>query len=178
MGRAVYFANNLGVNMGMFYKRRDYSTVINGRNPIVAHEFLGTDVAGKTVIIIDDMISSGESMLDTAKALKDRHADKVIICCTFGLFTDGFDKFDDFHNRGYFDYVVTTNLNYRPAELLARDWYLEADMSKFTAAIINTINHDHTLTDIIDPTSKIQKLIAKYNKKRENQFKQLELEFK
>ena len=130
MERAVYFANNLGVDMGMFYKRRDYSTVVNGRNPIVAHEFLGADVTGKTLIIIDDMISSGESMLDTAKELKERRADKVIICCTFGLFTDGFEKFDEYHKRGYFDYIVTTNLNYRPAELLARDWYLEADMSK------------------------------------------------
>ena len=175
MSRAVYFANNLGVNMGMFYKRRDYSTVIDGRNPIVAHEFLGTDVAGKTVIIIDDMISSGESMLDTAKELKDRKADKVIICCTFGLFTDGFEKFDDFHNRGYFDYVVTTNLNYRPQELLEKSWYLEADMSKFTAAIINTINHDRSLTGIIDPTAKIQKLITRYNKKREEHYRQLEL---
>ncbi|MCI8505411.1 MAG: ribose-phosphate pyrophosphokinase [Lachnospiraceae bacterium] len=177
MGRAVYFANNLGVNMGMFYKRRDYSTVVNGRNPIVAHEFLGADVDGKTVVIIDDMISSGESILDTARELKERRADKVIICCTFGLFTDGFDKFDEFHKRGYFDYVVTTNLNYRPEELLTREWYLEADMSKFTAAIINTINHDHSLNSIIDPTEKIQKLVSKYNKKRENQFRQLELDF-
>ncbi|HIZ43633.1 MAG TPA: ribose-phosphate pyrophosphokinase [Firmicutes bacterium] len=178
MERAVYFANNLGVDMGMFYKRRDYSTVVNGRNPIVAHEFLGADVTGKTLIIIDDMISSGESMLDTAKELKERRADKVIICCTFGLFTDGFEKFDEYHKRGYFDYIVTTNLNYRPAELLARDWYLEADMSKFTAAIINTINHDKSLNNIIDPTAKIQKLITKYTKKRREKYKQFELNLK
>ena len=162
----------------MFYKRRDYSTVVNGRNPIVAHEFLGADVTGKTLIIIDDMISSGESMLDTAKELKERRADKVIICCTFGLFTDGFEKFDEYHKRGYFDYIVTTNLNYRPAELLARDWYLEADMSKFTAAIINTINHDKSLNNIIDPTAKIQKLITKYTKKRREKYKQFELNLK
>lgn len=178
MERAVYFANNLGVDMGMFYKRRDYSTVVNGRNPIVAHEFLGADVTGKTLIIIDDMISSGESMLDTAKELKERRADKVIICCTFGLFTDGLEKFDEYHKRGYFDYIVTTNLNYRPAELLARDWYLEADMSKFTAAIINTINHDKSLNNIIDPTAKIQKLITKYTKKRREKYKQFELNLK
>ena len=121
MDRAVYLANNLSVDMGMFYKRRDYSTVINGRNPIVAHEFLGASVEGKTVLIIDDMISSGESMLDTAKALKDRKAKKVIICCTFGLFTNGLEKFDEFYNKGYIDYVITTNLNYRPKELMERE---------------------------------------------------------
>ncbi len=177
MGRAVYFANNLGVNMGMFYKRRDYTQVVNGRNPIVAHEFLGDDVTGKTIVIIDDMISSGESMLDTARELKERRADKVIICCTFGLFTDGFEKFDEFYQKGYFDYVVTTNLNYRPEELLTRDWYIEADMSKFTAAIINTINHDQSINNILEPTTKIQNLITKYNSERKEQFKQFELNF-
>ena len=177
MSRAIYMANVLGLDMGMFYKRRDYTRIVNGRNPIVAHEFLGSSVEGKDMVIIDDMISSGESMLDTARELKDRRADKVIICCTFGLFTDGFEKFDEFHKQGYFDYVVTTNLNYRPAELLTREWYLEADMSKFTAAIINTINHDHSLNTIIDPTEKIQKLVAKYNRKRKNEFRQLELDF-
>ena len=130
MNRAVYFANNLSVDMGMFYKRRNYSTVVNGRNPIVAHEFLGSDVAGKTVIIIDDMISSGESMLDTARELKERKASKVIVCCTFGLFTDGFDKFDDFYSKGYLDYVITTNLNYRDPELLTKPWYLEAEIGR------------------------------------------------
>ncbi|MFR5601616.1 MAG: ribose-phosphate pyrophosphokinase [Lachnospiraceae bacterium] len=142
MNRAVYLANNLSVDMGMFYKRRDYSRVIDGRNPIVAHEFLGASVEGKTVLIIDDMISSGESMLDTARELKERKAKKVIICCTFGLFTNGLEKFDEFYNKGYIDYVITTNLNYRPAELLNREWYLEADMSKYMAAIINSFNHD------------------------------------
>ena len=163
MNRAVYFANNLSVDMGMFYKRRDYSTVVNGRNPIVAHEFLGSDVAGKTVIIIDDMISSGESMLDTARELKERKASKVIVCCTFGLFTDGFDKFDDFYNKGYLDYVITTNLNYRDPELLTKPWYLEADMSKYLAVIINTLNHEVSLGEYINTTEKIQAFIKRYN---------------
>ena len=163
MGRSVYFANNLGVDMGMFYKRRDYSKVENGRNPIVAHEFLGSSVENKTVIIIDDMISSGESMLDTARALKERGAARVIICCTFGLFTNGFEAFDEYHNKGIFDYVITTNLNYRPAELFEKPWYIEANMSKFLAAIINTLNHDQSVAEVIDPTVRIQRLISEYN---------------
>lgn len=162
MNRAVYLANNLSVDMGMFYKRRDYSRVIDGRNPIVAHEFLGASVEGKTVLIIDDMISSGESMLDTARELKERKAKKVIICCTFGLFTNGLEKFDEFYNKGYIDYVITTNLNYRPAELLNREWYLEADMSKYMAAIINSFNHDVSIGQALSPTEKIQKLVQKY----------------
>ena len=163
MGRAVYFANVLGLDMGMFYKRRDYSKVINGRNPIVAHEFLGSSVEGKTVIIIDDMISSGESMLDTAKELKERKAAKVAVCCTFGLFTSGFDKFDEFYEKGYIDSVVTTNLNYRAPELFEREWYVEADMSKYIAAIINSLNHDVSISSALSPTDKIQQLIKKYN---------------
>ena len=163
MNRAVYLANNLGVDMGMFYKRRDYSKVINGRNPIVAHEFLGSSVEGKTVIIIDDMIASGESMLDTAKELKERKAAKVVVCCTFGLFTNGFEKFDEFYEKGYIDSVVTTNLNYRAPELFTRDWYVEADMSKYIAAIINSLNHDVSISNALSPTGKIQKLIRKYN---------------
>ena len=163
MARSVYFANNLGVDMGMFYKRRDYSKVINGRNPIVAHEFLGSDVKGKTVIIIDDMIASGESMLDTARELKERGAERVIICCTFGLFTNGFSMFDEYHDKGIIDYVITTNLNYRPEELFSKPWYLEANMSKFLAAIINTLNHDSSVASVMDPTLRIQKLIAEYN---------------
>ena len=159
MNRAVYLANNLGVDVGMFYKRRDYSRVINGRNPIVAHEFLGTSVEGKTVLIIDDMISSGESMLDTARELKNRKASKVIVCCTFGLFTSGWQKFDEFYDKGYMDYVITTNLNYRPAALLERPWYIEADMSKYMAAIINSFNHDVSIGRTLTPTEKIQKLI-------------------
>ena len=149
--------------MGMFYKRRDYSKVVNGRNPIVAHEFLGSSVEGKTVVIVDDMISSGESMLDTARSLKERKAAKVVVCCTFGLFTSGFDKFDDFYEKGYIDSVVTTNLNYRAPELLTKPWYVEADVSKFIAAIINSMNHDVSLETALTSTEKIQDLIKRYN---------------
>ena len=159
MDRAVYLANNLSVDMGMFYKRRDYSKVVDGRNPIVAHEFLGSSVEGKTVLIIDDMISSGESMLDTAKELKERKAKKVVICCTFGLFTNGGKKFDEFWEKGYIDYVITTNLNYHPQELLDRPWFLEADMSKYLAAIINCLNHNVSISNALDQTARIQKLL-------------------
>ena len=163
MSRAVYLANNLGVDVGMFYKRRDYSRVVGGRNPIVAHEFLGSSVEGKTCIIIDDMISSGESMLDTARELKEKKAKQIIVATTFGLFTEGLEKFDDYHNRGFFDFVVTTNLNYRTPELLTRDWYVEADMSKFIAAIINSLNHNVSLERALVPTYRIQNIIKKYN---------------
>ena len=162
MGRAVYLANNLEVDMGMFYKRRDYSRVVNGKNPIVAHEFLGSDIEGKTVIIVDDMIASGESMLDTCKELRRRKAKRVIVFCTFGLFTSGFENFDRYYESGYFDYIVTTNLNYRKPELLTRPWYLEADMTKYVATIINTLNHDVTLHDIMSHTEKLQRLIRRY----------------
>lgn len=163
MPRAVYLANQLSVDMGMFYKRRDYSRVVDGRNPIVAHEFLGSSVEGKTVLIIDDMIASGESMLDTARELKQRKAYKVIICCTFGLFTHGLEKFDLFYEKGYIDYVITTNLIYRPKELLTKPWYLQADMSKYLAAIINSLNHDvPTSTALASSTSKIQAQLQKY----------------
>lgn len=167
MGRCMYYSSVLGMDLGMFYKRRDYSTVVNGKNPIVAHEFLGANIKGKTVIIIDDMISSGESMLDTAKELKDRGAKNVVVCCTFGLFTDGLEKFDDFNSQGYFDYVITTNLNYRSPELLKRSWYIEADMSKFTAAIINTLNHDVPIGNSLSPTEKIQTLLKKHKEQFE-----------
>ena len=162
MDRAVYLANNLSVDMGMFYKRRDYSQVIGGRNPIVAHEFLGASVEGKTVLIVDDMISSGESMLDTAKELKERKADKVIVCCTFGLFTNGLEKFDEYYSKGYIDRVVTTNLNYRPRELFDREWYVEADISKYIAAIVNSLNHDVPISSALTPTDKIQQILKKY----------------
>lgn len=163
MHRAVYLANNLGVDMGMFYKRRDYSKVVDGRNPIIAHEFLGASVEGKTVIIIDDMIASGESMIDTAKQLKERKAKRVIVCATFGLFTSGLERFDTAHNNGLIDYVCTTNLNYHTPELLDRSWYLEADMSKYLAAIINSFNHDVSIGKTLSPTYKIQKFVKKYN---------------
>ena len=165
MGRAVYFSNVLGVDMGMFYRRRDYSTIVNGKNPIVAHEFLGDDVAGKDVIVIDDMISSGGSMLDVAKQVKERGAKRVFVCCTFGLFTDGFDKFDEYYEKGYISSVVTTNLTYRSPELLSKPYYVEADMSKFLAMIIDSLNHDISISNVQDPTAKIKKLIEKHNAK-------------
>ena len=165
MNRAVYFANVLGVDMGMFYKRRDYSTVVNGKNPIVAHEFLGTEVAGKDVIIVDDMISSGESMLDVAKQLKDRKANKVFVCTTFGLFTDGLEKFDEYYEKGYINYVITTNLTYQNPELLKRPYYLSADMSKFLALIIDTLNKDGSTEPVMSPTDKIKALVADYYKR-------------
>jgi ribose-phosphate pyrophosphokinase len=166
MHRAVYFANNLGVDMGTFYKRRDYSTIINGRNPIVAHEFLGSSVEGKDVIIIDDMISSGESMLDVAKELKERKAKRVFVCTTFGLFTNGLEQFDEYFKKGYIYRVITTNLTYRTPELLSKPYYLEADMSKYLAMIIDTLNHDVSIGKTNDPTEKIQKLIARYKKEQ------------
>ncbi len=160
MHRAVYFSNVLGVDMGMFYKRRDYSTIINGKNPIVAHEFLGDSVDGKDVIIIDDMISSGESMLDTAKMLKERGARRVFICTTFGLFTNGFDSFDEYYEKGFIDLVITTNLNYRTPALFEKPYYAEADMTKFLASIIDTLNHDISTNKVINPTDKIRELLA------------------
>ena len=164
MNRAVYFSNVLGVDMGMFYKRRDYSTVVNGKNPIVAHEFLGTNVEGKDVIIVDDMISSGESMLDVAKKIKDKKARKVFICTTFGLFTDGLEKFDEYYKNGYFNYVITTNLTYRNPELLSRPYYLEADMSRYLAIIIDTLNEDRSTNAVLSPTERIKALVDEYYK--------------
>ncbi|MBQ2802191.1 MAG: ribose-phosphate pyrophosphokinase [Lachnospiraceae bacterium] len=161
MHRAVYFSNILGVDMGMFYKRRDYSTIVNGKNPIVAHEFLGDSVDGKDVIIIDDMISSGESMLDTAKMLKERGARRVFICTTFGLFTNGFDSFDEYYEKGFIDLVITTNLNYRTPAIFEKPYYAEADMTKFLASIIDTLNHDISTSKVINPTDKIRKLLEK-----------------
>ncbi len=164
MGRAVYFSTILGVDMGMFYKRRDYSTIVNGKNPIVAHEFLGASVEGKDVVIVDDMISSGESMLDVAKQLKDRKARRVFVCTTFGLFTDGFEKFDEFYEKEYIYKVITTNLNYRDPELFTKPYYVEADMTKFTASIMDSLNHDVSLESVISPTGKIQKLLRRIQK--------------
>lgn len=162
--RAVYLANVLGVDMGMFYKRRDYSTVVNGKNPIVAHEFLGDDVTGKDVLIVDDMISSGESMLDVAKQLKERNAGRVFVCTTFGLFTDGFDKFDEYYNKGYISKVITTNLTYLPPELYEKPYFVKADMSKFIALIIDSLNHDVPISSVISPTDKIHALLEKREK--------------
>ena len=162
MGRAVFFANVLGLDLGMFYKRRDYTKIINGRNPIVAHEFLGTSVEGKDVIIVDDMISSGESMLDTAKELKRRKARKVFICTTFGLFTSGLKKFDEYYENGIIDRVLTTNLIYQTPELLSKPYYINVDMSKYNALIIDNLNHNAFLSDLLNPTGRINRLLAKY----------------
>ena len=158
MGRAVYFANVLGLDMGMFYKRRDYTKIVNGRNPIVAHEFLGTNVEGKDVIIIDDMISSGESMIDVASELKKRGASRVFCATTFGLFTNGFDKFDEAYEKGIIDKILTTNLVYQPDELLSKPWYINVDMSKYMALLIDTLNHDSSISDLLNPVDRIQKL--------------------
>ncbi len=164
MHRAVYLSNVLGVDMGMFYKRRDYSTIVNGKNPIIAHEFLGSDISGKTVIIMDDMISSGESMLDVAKQLKERGAQDVIVCTTFGLFTDGLKKFDEYYEKGYISRVITTNLTYLPPEVTESPYFIIADMSKFLALIIDSLNHDVPVGKIINPTDKIHAIVDKYKK--------------
>ena len=166
MQRAVYFSNVLGVDMGMFYKRRDYSTIVKGKNPIVAHEFLGDDVHGKTVIIIDDMISSGESMLDVARQLKERKAGRVFVCTTYGLFTDGVAKFDEYYEKGWLDRVITTNLNYRIPELLDRPYYIEANMSKYLASIIDIINHDVSVEKVRSSNEKIMDLMKKVNEEK------------
>ena len=162
LDRAIYFSTVIGADTGMFYKRRDYSTIVNGKNPIVAHEFLGNDIEGKDIIIIDDMISSGESMIDTARQLKSMNAKHVFICTTFGLFTNGFDAFDKAFADGVFDKVITTNLCYRPLELLTKPYYLEADMSKFLASIIDFLNHDLSIEPVTTPTEKIRHIIKLY----------------
>jgi ribose-phosphate pyrophosphokinase len=177
LDRTVYFANVIGADTGMFYKRRDYSVIVNGKNPIVAHEFLGTDLDGKDAIIIDDMISSGGSILDTSRQLKQNmHAKRVFLCTTFGLFTDGLDVFDEAYEKGYFDKLVTTNLTYQPPELKDREWFEEADMSKYTAMIIDFINHDTGLSSMRTPTDKIHKILEKINKNEQTEFEQMQLE--
>ena len=164
--RAIYFANMLGLDMGMFYKRRDYTKIVNGRNPIVAHEFLGSSVEGKDVLIIDDMISSGESMLDVAKELKRRKARKVFICSTFGLFTGGLAKFDQYYQDGLIDRILTTNLVYQTPDLLSRPYYIDVDMSKYIALIIDNLNHDASLSDLLTPTKRINKLLSQYKEQQ------------
>ena len=160
--RAVYLANVLGLDMGMFYKRRDYSKIVDGRNPIVAHEFLGSSVEGKDVIIIDDMISSGESMIDVATELKKRKANRIFVVATFGLFTNGLERFDKAVADGTIYKVVTTNLTYQTPELLAKPYYINCDMSKYIAYIIDTLNHDSSISDLLNPYDRIQRLVAKY----------------
>lgn len=165
MNRAVYFANVIGADMGMFYKRRDYSVVVNGKNPIVEHEFLGNNVEGKDVIVVDDMIASGESILEVAKELKARNANRIFVCTTFGFFTEGLETFDEYYEKGYISLVVTTNLTYRSSELLSRPYYIEADMSRFLAMIIDSLNHDISIGHVMDPTDKIRTILTEYNKK-------------
>ena len=163
--RAIYLASVLNLDMGMFYKRRDYTTIVNGKNPIVAHEFLGDKLDGKDVIILDDMISSGESMIDTARQLKEMNAKRVFICCTFGLFTSGLGVFDEAYEKGYFEKVITTNLNYLPPEIYERPYYVQANMSKFIASVIDFMNHDVSTENVQTPPEKIQKILDRYNKR-------------
>ncbi|MBQ1172186.1 MAG: ribose-phosphate pyrophosphokinase [Lachnospiraceae bacterium] len=162
MSRAIYIANNLGLDMGMFYKRRDYTRVVDGKNPIIAHEFLGSSVEGKDVIVVDDMISSGESVIDVCMALKKRKANRIFIFATFGLFTNGLQKFDEAHSSGLFDYVLTTNLIYQSPDLLERPYYINCDLSKYIAYIIDTLNHDASISDLLNPSDRIQNLLARY----------------
>lgn len=169
LDRAVYFAGVLGVNTGMFYKRRDYSRVVNGKNPIVAHEFLGDSIDGKDVIIIDDMISSGGSMLDTARQLKEMNAKRVFICCTFGLFTDGIRAFDDAYEKCYFDKIIVTNLNYHTPEINNRPYFIEANLSRFLASIIDFLNHDAALSAVHTPTDKIRQILEIYNSRMDEE---------
>ena len=160
--RAVYLANVLGLDMGMFYKRRDYTRIVDERNPIVAHEFLGSSVEGKDVIIIDDMISSGDSIIDVATELKKRKAKRIYAAATFGLFTNGLDKFDKAYDAGIINGILTTNLIYQTPELLSRPYYINCDMSKYIALIIDTLNHDGSISSILSPNARIQNVVQKY----------------
>ena len=162
--RAIYFASVMGIDMGMFYKRRDYTQVVDGRNPIVAHEFLGSSVEGKDVVILDDMISSGDSILDVAKQLKARKAKRIFAAATFGLFTNGMEKFDKAYEEGLIDGILTTNLIYQSPELLARPYYINCDMTKYVALLIDTLNHDGSISWLLDPYDRIQAIIEKYKK--------------
>lgn len=162
MGRAIYLANILGVDMGMYYKRLDYSRLVNGRHPIAADEFLGPKLQGKDVILVDDMISSGDTILKTASLLKERGAGRIYICVTFGLFTDGLEKFDEAHKNGIFDKLLTTNLVYQSPELLEKDYYISCDMSKYIALIIDTLNHDLSVSHLLNPVDRIKRCVNEY----------------
>lgn len=155
----------LACDMGMFYKRRDYSRIVDGRNPIIAHEFLGSDLQGKDVIIVDDMISSGESMIDVATQLKQRKANRIFVAATFGLFTNGMSKFDEAHEKGLIDKVLTTNLVYQPEEVLSRDYYVSVDMSKYIALLIDTLNHDQSISGLLNPAERINAILEKYGQR-------------
>ena len=167
MNRAIYLASTLGVDMGTFYKRRDYSVIIDGRNPIVAHQFLGDSVDNKDVIIVDDMISSGDSMIEVSQLLKERGARNVYICVTFGLFTNGLEKFDRAYEEGYFNKIFTTNLIYQTEELLSREYYVSCDMNKFIALLIDTLNHDGSISKLLDPSEKIKATIEDFSINRD-----------
>ena len=165
MGRCIYYSSVLGLDLGMFYKRRDYSTIVDGRNPIVAHEFLGKDVTGMDLILVDDMISSGESMLDIAAKLKEKGANRIFIFSTFGLFVNGLEKFDEYYENGLIDKIFTTNLIYNTPELLKRDWYCNVNMSKYIALLVDTINCDNSISGLLDPADKIHAYVAKHTNK-------------
>jgi len=165
MRRAIYFANMLKLDVGMFYKRRDYTRVVDGRNPIIAHEFLGADVEGKDLVIIDDMISSGESVQEVAKELKKRKARRVFVCATFGLFTNGFARFDQYYEDGIIDGIFTTNLVYQSPDLLSRPYYHSIEMSKYVALIIDNLNHDSTISGLLTPTNRINNFLEKVKNK-------------
>ncbi len=162
MGRCIYYSSVLGLDLGMFYKRRNYSIIVNGKNPIEAHEFLGNDITGKDLILVDDMISSGESMLDIAAKLKERGAGRIFIFSTFGLFVDGLQKFDQYYADGLIDKIFTTNLIYQTPELLSREWYCSVNMSKYIALLVETLNNDNSISKLLDPVDKIKAAVAKY----------------
>ena len=162
MAKCMYYSSVMGIDLGMFYKRRDYSVIINGKNPIVAHEYLGRDVKDKDVIIIDDMISSGDSVIDVAKQLKEKGAKRIFVFATFGLFCNGLETMDEAYNAGIFDKIFTTNLVYRTPELLAREWYAEVNMCKYVAYIIDTLNHDRTISHLLDQSKKIHTVLDKH----------------
>lgn len=165
--RAVYLANVLNLDMGMFYKRRDYTRIVDGRNPIIAHEFLGSSVEGKDVVIVDDMISSGDSILDVAQQLKNRKAKRIFAAATFGLFTNGLDKFDKAYENGLLDGILTTNLIYQTPELLEKPYYINCDMSKYIALMIDTLNHDGSISSILNPSERIVDIVERYNRGEE-----------
>ena len=174
MGRCMYFSSVLGVDIGMFYKRRNYSIVVNGKNPIEAHEYLGRDLTGKDAIIVDDMISSGESLIDVAMQIKEKGAKRVFAFTTFGLFTDGFDKFDKAYADGVFDRIFTTNLVYRRPELYTKEWYVEVNMCKYVSYIIDTLNHDETISELLNPVKRIHTLVEKH---KNGQISQMKMSF-
>ena len=165
MGRCIYYSSILGLELGMFYKRRNYSVIVNGKNPIEAHEFLGADVKGKELILVDDMISSGESMLDIAERLKKRGANRIFIFSTFGLFVEGYEKFDEYYKNGYINKIFTTNLIYNEPELLEKEWYCNVNMAKYIALLVDTLNNDNSISELLNPADRIKKIVAEYNNK-------------